>query len=151
MNNRTAAIRKIKSGHWELRGVDGTANPHLTLLAIITAGLLGFENSKDLEMKDPKKFMLKGIEGEHGLDPKDVGEYGIKNKFARSLKEAIELLKEHKPLVVALGPEIMDRYFRVNQRRGALQSYDGLRKEGDISEAILSRRYWMKAKRDPNV
>ena len=117
MNNRTAAIRKIKSGHWELRGVDGTANPHLTLLAIITAGLLGFENSMELAMKDPKKFMLKGIEGEHGLDPKDVGEHGIKNKFARSLKEAIELLKEDKPLVVALGPEIMDRYFRVKTKK----------------------------------
>lgn len=116
MNNKSAAIRKIKSGHWELRSVDGTANPYLTMLAILTAGLLGFESGKGLTMKDPKKFMMKTIKGDHGLDPKDAGKYGIKNKFARSLKESIELLKEDKPLVGALGPEIMDRYFRVKTK-----------------------------------
>jgi glutamine synthetase len=114
--NRTAAIRKIKSGHWELRGVDGTANPYLTLLAILTAGMLGFESEKELSMRDPKKLVWKGIEGERALDPKDVGDFGIKDKFATSLKDALELLKGDGPLVKALGPEIMDRYFKVKNK-----------------------------------
>jgi glutamine synthetase len=115
-NNRTAAIRKIKRGHWELRGVDGMANPYLTLLAILTAGLLGFEKDQELIMKDPKKIMWKGIDGEKALDPKDIGEYGIKDKFAASLKDALALLKDDERLVKALGPEIMDRYFKVKTK-----------------------------------
>lgn len=114
--NRSAAIRKIKSGHWELRGVDGTANPYLALLAILTAGMLGFDSDKELVMKDPKKIMWKGIEGEKALDPKDVGKFGIKDKCVTSLKDALGLLKVNEPLVKALGPEIVDRYLKVKNK-----------------------------------
>lgn len=115
-NNRSAAIRKIKSGHWELRAVDGIANPYLTLLAILTAGLLGFEKDQELTMKDPKKMVYPGIEGEKALLEKDMGEYGIKEKYATSLKDALELLKKDERLVGALGPEIMDRYLKIKTK-----------------------------------
>ena len=116
-DNRSAAIRKIKAGHWELRAVDAIANPYLTLLAILTAGMLGFTNNQELSMKDPLKIMLPGLENKSkALDPKDVGEYGIKDKFARSLKDALALLKDDEELVEALGPEIVDRYLRVRSK-----------------------------------
>ena len=115
LSNRSAAIRKIKSGHWELRAVDAIANPYLTLLAILTAGMLGFENGQELTMKDPKKFLYPGIEGEKALE-KDMGKYGIKEKNATSLKDALELLKKDDRLVEALGPEIMDRYLKVKTK-----------------------------------
>jgi glutamine synthetase len=38
---RSTGNRQIKKGDWELRHVDGTAHPHLTML--VTAGLLGVE------------------------------------------------------------------------------------------------------------
>jgi glutamine synthetase len=115
-HNRSAAIRHIKPGHWELRGVDAIANPYLTLLAILTAGLLGFEKDQTLTMKDPKKMVFPGVEGEKALDPKDYGEYGIKDKMVTSLKDALELLKKDELLVGAIGPEIMDRYFAVKTK-----------------------------------
>ena len=111
--NRSAAVRRIKPGHWELRGVDAIANPYLTLLAILTAGLLGFEKDQILTMKDPKKLLLPGMGAEKALDPKDYGEYGTKEKMVTSLKDALELLKKDERLIGAIGPEIMDRYFKV--------------------------------------
>lgn len=117
VQNRSAAIRKIKAGHWELRGVDGTANPYLTLLSIITSGLLGLETRKELAMRDPKKFLFKWFAVEqHRLDEKDVGNYGIRDRSASSLKVAIELLKNDEALIKALGPEIVDRYIKVKTK-----------------------------------
>jgi glutamine synthetase len=116
LSNRSAAIRKIKSGHWELRAVDAIANPYLTLLAILTAGMLGLEKDQELTMKDPKKILYPGVEGEKALAEKALGEYGIKEKFATNLKDALELLKKDQRLVAAIGPEIMDRYLKVKMK-----------------------------------
>lgn len=115
-HNRSAAIRKIKAGHWELRAVDAIANPFLTLLAILTAGMLGFKKDQELSMKDPVKIMWSFFEGANALDPKNAGEYGIKDKCATSLKDAIALLKDDEELVGALGPEIVDQYLKARSK-----------------------------------
>ena len=114
--NRSAVIRRVKAGHWEIRPVDAIANPYLTLLAILTSGMRGFEKGQELTIKDPEKFQYPGFEGERALDPKDYGKYGIKDKMPTSLKEAIELLKKDERLVEAIGPEIMERYLKVKTK-----------------------------------
>ncbi|KAG0650395.1 fluG [Hyphodiscus hymeniophilus] len=116
MHNRTANIRKMKAGHWELRSVDGTANPYLTLLAILNAGMLGLEQDQELVMKDPVLKMYPGIKTEHTLEEKDYGQYGIKDKMPTSLKDSLELLKKNETLLEAIGPEIMDRYVKVKTK-----------------------------------
>lgn len=82
-------------------------NPYLTILAILTAGLLGFESNKQLTILDPKKSMLLPC------DASVVGEFGIREKMPKSLKESLTILKNDQELVAALGPEIIDRYLKL--------------------------------------
>ena len=105
--NKSATIRKVRPGHWELRSIDGTAQPYLTMLAILTAGLLGLSKGKQLTMKDHKKIAMMGFE------EKEIEEFGIKDKMPTSLKEALGNLKSDEELKEALGPEIIDRYLKV--------------------------------------
>ncbi|KAH8599256.1 hypothetical protein B0O99DRAFT_613406 [Bisporella sp. PMI_857] len=108
LGNRTAPIRKIKTGHWELRTPDGTMNPYLALLAILTAGLLGFESNLPLKTKDHKRILFI-----NPLSEKDATEYGITDKMPSSLKIALAKLREDKALLESLGPEISERYLHV--------------------------------------
>jgi glutamine synthetase len=111
VRNKSMAINKVKDGHWELRGIDGTAHPHLTMLAILSAGMQGLERKADLVMKDSKKIMLVGFESQEAAD-----EFGVKEKMPTSLKESISSLKENKRLTDALGPEIIDKYLRIKTK-----------------------------------
>ncbi|TVY48103.1 Protein fluG [Lachnellula occidentalis] len=110
LHNRTATHRKIKDGHWELRGVDGTANPYLALTAILTAGVIGLEKEKRLTMKDPKRMVFEGMEDDEATD------LGILHKMPTSLKAAIDSLKAAEELKDALGPEMIDRYVKVKAK-----------------------------------
>lgn len=51
-HHRGTAIRKINPGHWEVRCVDATANMYLSLAAIFSAGLLGYQNEEPLVWQD---------------------------------------------------------------------------------------------------
>jgi glutamine synthetase len=106
-HNKSATIRKVRPGHWELRSIDGTANPYLTMTGILTAGLLGISKDKKLMQKDHKKIAILGF------DDKEVEEFGIKDKMPTSLKEALGNLKANEELKEALGPEIIDRYLKI--------------------------------------
>lgn len=54
--SRDVPIRKVSTGHWEIRSADATANPYLFLAAYIGAGLLGIENSETLRCKDSQRW-----------------------------------------------------------------------------------------------
>jgi glutamine synthetase len=109
-HNKSATIRKVRPGHWELRSIDATANPHLTITAILTAGLLGISKGKEMTIKDHKKIAMLGFED------KDVEEFGLKDKMPTSLKEALGNLKANEELKEALGPEIIDRYLKIKEK-----------------------------------
>ena len=111
LRNKTMVINKVHDGHWELRSIDGTAHPHLTMLAILAAGMQGLEKKADLVRKDPKKIMLAGFESQEAAD-----EFGVKEKMPTSLKESISSLKENKGLTDALGSEIIDKYLRIKTK-----------------------------------
>lgn len=57
--NRTAPVRKIAQGHWELRFADATANMYLAISACIGAGLLGLKNNEELRWKDCSSWCSK--------------------------------------------------------------------------------------------
>uniref|UniRef100_A0A0W0G2R2 GS catalytic domain-containing protein n=1 Tax=Moniliophthora roreri TaxID=221103 RepID=A0A0W0G2R2_MONRR len=70
--NREAPIRLMnatspQSRNFEMRSIEGTANPHLALSTIIGAGLTGLKNKKKLEAFGITKRMALNIEqGEFG-------------------------------------------------------------------------------------
>jgi len=86
-------------------------NPYLAFLAILTAGLLGFESDKVLTITDPKKFLMEPM-----MEEKEAAEYGIKDRMSRSLKESLTNLKNDQELLSALGPEIADLYLKVKEK-----------------------------------
>jgi glutamine synthetase len=110
LNNRSATHRLMRDGYWELRDVDGTANPYLTMMAILTAGMIGFEKEKSLTMEDPKQFFMEG------LDEEEAKKFGITDKMPTSLKAALECLDAAQELKDALGPELADGYLKVKRQ-----------------------------------
>lgn len=51
--NREVPLRRVSSPErWELRCLDGLANPYLALAAVVAAGLVGMEKGVELEMRD---------------------------------------------------------------------------------------------------
>ncbi|CZS98247.1 uncharacterized protein RAG0_07041 [Rhynchosporium agropyri] len=106
--NKTASIRKIRPGYWELRGPDATANHYLTLMAIITAGLTAIESGKELKMKGASRIMAAAQ-----LDDKEATEMGVVDLQPRSLKEAIDSLSADEVLKKAIGPEVIEKYIMV--------------------------------------
>jgi glutamine synthetase len=111
LRNKTATINKVHNGHWELRSIDGTTNPYLTMLAILSAGMQGLEKKTDLVIKNLNKIMLVGFDSQEAAD-----EFAVKEKMPTSLKESISSLKGNKCLTDALGPEILGRYIRIKTK-----------------------------------
>ncbi|KAK2629704.1 hypothetical protein QTJ16_000524 [Diplocarpon rosae] len=109
--NKTASIRKIRAGHWELRGPDATANAYLALMAIITAGVLGMDSGKALEMTGATQIMFKAP-----LEDDVAAEMGIVDRMPFSLKEALESLQKDTLLTDAIGPELITRYVIVKTK-----------------------------------
>ena len=52
--NREAPVRKVDTGHWEYKSMDGLANPYLAVSAILAGGYLGLEGKMGLGIKECK-------------------------------------------------------------------------------------------------
>ncbi|KAE8443441.1 hypothetical protein EG329_001838 [Mollisiaceae sp. DMI_Dod_QoI] len=131
--NRTAAIRKIRAGgRWELRAIDGTANPHLSMLAIITAGMLGLENGQELKMSDCQKIMI-----DKALDEKEAKEHGVTQTMPTSLKESLTTLRNDKALTEKLGPAIIDKYLKLKEKENEIFGNLTLSERKEISMRLF--------------
>ncbi|EGD85863.1 hypothetical protein H112_06783 [Trichophyton rubrum D6] len=89
--NRAVPVRQIKSGHWELRCVDATANMYVALAAVISAGTIGCINEEPLVWPDTglitEHFPTSGVEP----FPKSVaGSLEQLEKCCDSLQEFME-------------------------------------------------------------
>lgn len=50
--NRETPIRKISAGHWEVKSIDGVANPYLALSALLAGGLIGLDAKSPLTVQE---------------------------------------------------------------------------------------------------
>ncbi len=100
-NNRTHMVRIPDPGRFELRLMDGAANPYLLQAGVLAAGLDGVANKRD-----PGKRL-------------DINMYtdGHKAKGAKKLPlnllDAIRLTEKSKVLRAALGDELIDSYCKL--------------------------------------
>lgn len=99
-NNRTHMIRVPGSGRFELRLMDGAANPYLMQAGILAAGLDGLEH----KYNPGKPLHINMYEEGHTI--KSV------NKLPTDLKEALQLLDKNKVIRKALGDELIDTFVR---------------------------------------
>ncbi len=100
-NNRTHMVRVPDAGRFELRLMDGAANPYLLQAGVLAAGLDGVANKRD-----PGK-------------PLDINMYteGHKVKNVRrlpsNLLDAIRVFEKSKALRAGLGNDLVDSYAKL--------------------------------------
>lgn len=83
--NREVPLRKITATRWEVRCLDGFANPYLALAAILAAGLEGVEQRVQMKMRDC-------LENPAELSEEARGAMGIVRRLPQCLGEALDAL-----------------------------------------------------------
>ncbi len=101
--NRETPLRKIEDSHWEIKCMDGLANPYLAMGAVLFAGINGFIAREKL------------VWGDCEIDPanltdNDRNELRITDMLPGTVEEALEALKEDEELADWLSQELVDKY-----------------------------------------
>ncbi len=100
-NNRTHMIRIPDPGRFELRLMDGSANPYLLQAGVLTAGLDGTAN-----LRDPGK--------RHDIDMyAEPHKAKAAKKLPLNLLDALRLFHKDKVIRAGLGEELVDSYFKL--------------------------------------
>ena len=100
-NNRTHMIRIPDQGRFELRLMDGSANPYLLQAGIIAAGLEGI--NKKLNPGKPL----------HCNMYQDYKKYPNLKKLPNDIRQAISMLQKSKPLSQAFGKDVIESYIKL--------------------------------------
>lgn len=111
--NRETPLRRISGSHFEIKCMDGLANPYLALAALIGAGLQGVINKEPLLLQDCLSDPSK-------LTEKERRELGITKQFPKSIEEALDCLGGSKVMRGVLGKEVVDVYVGVKQMENAM-------------------------------
>lgn len=126
--NREAPLRRIEGSHFEIKCMDGLANPYLALSAIFGAGLQGVKDKQPLTMKDC-------LPDPSSISAKEREELGIKDRFPKGIEQALENFEADKQLWEILGPAA-ETYCTV--KRAEKEMLDGM-KEGKRRNWLIER------------
>ena len=100
-NNRTHMIRIPDPGRFELRLMDGSANPYLLQASVLAAGLYGLKNKID-----PGKPLYCNMY-------EDFKKYPNLPKLPDELGQSLSLLKNNKDINNAFGKEVIESYIKL--------------------------------------
>ena len=100
-NNRTHMVRIPDQGRFELRLMDGSANPYLLQAGVIAAGLDGLNNKID-----PGEPL-------HCNMYEDHEKYPDLPKLPNDLNESLERLKNNKMINEAFGSDVINSYLKL--------------------------------------
>jgi len=100
-NNRTHMIRIPDPGRFELRLMDGSANPYLLQASVLAAGINGIKNKID-----PGKPLNCNMY-------EDFAKYPNLPKLPDELDQSLNQLKQNKEMNDAFGTEVIDSYIKL--------------------------------------
>ena len=100
-NNRTHMIRIPDPGRFELRLMDGSANPYLLQASILAAGLDGLKNKID-----PGNPLYCNMY-------EDFAKYPNLPKLPNELDQSLSQLKDNKSMNEAFGPDVISSYVKL--------------------------------------
>ena len=103
-NNRTHMIRIPDQGRFELRLMDGSANPYLLQAGVLAAGLYGLNNKSD--PGEPLNCNMYT----------DYENYQNLTKLPDDLEESLEILNENKNMRESFGSEVIDSYLKLKKQ-----------------------------------
>ncbi|KAK4148009.1 uncharacterized protein C8A04DRAFT_33552 [Dichotomopilus funicola] len=108
--NRETPLRRIDTppSHWELKTIDGMANPYLAIAAVLFAGIKGVVDREPMVWGDCEVDPAK-------LTANDRKELGVTEMLPGSVPEALEALKGDTVLGELLGPELVERYVAIKE------------------------------------
>ena len=109
-NNRTHMIRIPDPGRFELRLMDGSANPYLLQASVLAAGLNGLKHK--INPGEPLNCNMYT----------DYKKYPDLPKLPNELKESLELLKNNKEMNVAFGKDTINSYIKL--RKSEINEFD---------------------------
>ena len=101
--NRETPLRHIEGSHFELRCLDGFANPYLALSAILGAGFQGLLDTEPLTIRDCRQDPA-------AMTPSQRDELGITQRMPVSISEALDSLREDTVMGDILGTPVVDHY-----------------------------------------
>ncbi len=103
-NNRTHMIRIPDPGRFELRLMDGSANPYLLQAGVISAGLYGINNKSD-----PGEPLACNMYT-------DYKNYQHLKKLPDEIEEAIDKLEDSKELRESFGEDVINSYIKLKKQ-----------------------------------
>jgi len=122
-NNRTHMIRIPDPGRFELRLMDGSANPYLLQASVLAAGLYGLKNKID-----PGEPLTCNMYT-------DYKKYPNLPKLPNELQDSLELLKNNKEMNEAFGKETINSYIKL--RKSEINEFDN-KENFDKSKPVLN-------------
>ncbi|KAF8213595.1 glutamine synthetase guanido kinase [Mycena galopus ATCC 62051] len=122
--NREAPIRLTNatspaSRNFEIRFIDGTANPHLALAAVLAGGLIGLQEMLELKMGDCRAASAAE------MTASERQTLGITQRMPLNLDEARRNLEQDSVLGGMLGRDLISSYLSVNKTLEAALVQDG--------------------------
>ena len=122
-NNRTHMIRIPDPGRFELRLMDGSANPYLLQASIAAAGLYGIDNKSD-----PGELLTCNMYT-------DYENYPNLERLPDDLYESLEKLNENKIVKEAFGEEVVNSYLKLKRKElNDFETENVFDKEGSITD-----------------
>lgn len=122
--NRETPLRRVESGHWEIRALDGTANIYFALSALLAAGILGLAANEPASAFPERDISVNPAK----LDDEDRAELGVTQMLPKSLGEAMDALHRDAALHEALAPGLVKDYLAIKdgERRmlGSMSEYE---------------------------
>ncbi len=103
-NNRTHMIRIPDPGRFELRLMDGSANPYLLQAGVIAAGLFGLN-----QKTDPGEPLTCNMYT-------DYKNYPNLEKLPNDIEESLDELDENKNLREAFGDDVINSYLKLKRK-----------------------------------
>ena len=128
--NKETPIRKITSGRWEVKTVDGLSNTYLGIAALLAAGHLGIKKRQPLTLNDCQgkvKYYRKVYYTDHeanhcsmivdpaSLTPEQRREAGITTRLPKNITESLAALQSDRELQAVLGKELVQGYAAVKR------------------------------------
>ena len=113
-NNRTHMIRIPDPGRFELRLMDGSANPYLLQASVLAAGLYGLKNKID-----PGEPLTCNMYT-------DYEKYPNLPKLPNELQDSLDLLKNNNEMSEAFGEETINSYIKL--RNSEIKEFDNKEK-----------------------
>lgn len=106
--NRETPLRRVTQGRWELRCLDGFANPYLALGAVLAAGLEGVEKAVKMKMADCRDNPAR-------LDDARRRTMGIVKKIPSKLDDALAALEGDAVLEKLLGSTLVGDFIAMKR------------------------------------